>query len=56
MQLVGKSKVTRLNAKTGITYPLIRLPKAYANEIGKTAEFYEIEKNDSRGLLTLSRN
>ena len=51
MQLVGKSKVTRLNAKTGITYPLIRLPKAFANEIGRIAEMYEIEKGSSRTLL-----
>jgi len=51
MQLVGKSKVTRLNAKTGITYPLIRLPKAFANEIGSTAKMYEIWKNSSRSLI-----
>jgi hypothetical protein len=51
MQLVGKSKVTRLNAKTGITYPLIRLPKAFADEIGRTAKMYKIERNSSRTLL-----
>ncbi len=51
MQLVGKSKVTRLNAKTGITYPLIRLPKKFADEIGRTAEMYEVEENSSRALL-----
>jgi hypothetical protein len=42
MQLVGKSKVTRLIAKNGITYPLIRLPKTFSNEIGGTVKMFEI--------------
>jgi hypothetical protein len=37
MQHIGKSKVTRLNAKAGVVYPLIRLPKTCADEIGKVA-------------------
>jgi hypothetical protein len=58
MELVGKSKVTRLNAKTGITYPLIRLPKTFADEIGRTAKIREVEKNNSRPVhpLLLSQN
>ncbi len=51
MQLAGKSKVTRLKAKTEIIYPLIRLPKAFADEIGKTAEIYKIENDGCRSLL-----
>ena len=51
MQLVGKSKVTRLNAKNEITYPLIRLPKSFSNEIGSTVEMFEIEEDNSRSLL-----
>ena len=51
MKLVGKSKATRLNAKTGITYPLVRLPKAFTNKIGSIAEMNEIEKGSSRTLL-----
>ncbi len=51
VQLAGKSKVTRLNAKTGNTYPLVRLPKAFANEIGNTAKMYEVWKNGSRSLI-----
>ena len=54
MEVVGKSKVTRLNAKTGITFPLIRLLKAFADEIGRTAKMYEVEKNNSRALLITS--
>ena len=51
MELVGKSKVTRLNAKTGITYPLIRLPKTFANAIGRTAKMYEGRERGNRTLL-----
>ena len=38
MQLIGKSKVTKLKAKAGVVAPLIRLPKIYADKIGKTTE------------------
>lgn len=55
MELVGKSKVTRLNAKNGITCPLIRLPKAFANEIGSIVKMYEIAKDSSRALLITSQ-
>ena len=51
MQLIGKSKVTKLNAKAGIVYPLIRLPKIYAGEIGKTAEIFETKHENKRVLV-----
>jgi hypothetical protein len=51
MQLIGKSKVTKLNAKAGIVYPLIRLPKIYAGEIGKTAEIFETKHENKRALV-----
>jgi hypothetical protein len=51
MQLIGKSKVTKLNAKAGIVYPLIRLPKIYADEIGKTAEIFETKHENKRALV-----
>ena len=51
MQLVGKSKVTKLNAKAGIVYPIIRLPKIYADEIGKTAEIFETKHENKRALV-----
>ncbi len=49
MQYVGKSKVTKLNAKAGVVYPLIRVPKTCAGEIGKVAEIFEIRHNN-RGI------
>jgi hypothetical protein len=51
MQLIGRSKVTKLNAKAGIVYPLIRLPKFYASEIGKIAEIFEIKHDNKRALI-----
>ncbi len=51
MQYVGKSKVTKLNAKAGVVYPLIRLPKTFADEIGSVAEIFETMQDNSRALL-----
>ena len=51
MQRIGKSKVTKLNAKAGVVYPLIRLLKTCADEIGNVAEIFEIRRNDRRALL-----
>ena len=51
MQRIGKSKVTKLNAKAGAVYPLIRLPKTCANEIGKVAEIFETQHDNRRALL-----
>jgi mRNA degradation ribonuclease J1/J2 len=51
MQHVGKSKVTKLNAKAGVVYPLIRLPKTFADEIGKIAEIFETQHDNKRALL-----
>jgi hypothetical protein len=51
MHHLGKSKVTKLNAKAGVVYPLIRLPKGYADQIGKVAEIFETQHYDRRALL-----
>jgi hypothetical protein len=51
MHHLGKSKVTKLKAKAGVAYPLIRLPKTCADEIGKVAEIFETEYNNRRVLL-----
>jgi hypothetical protein len=48
LQPVGKSKVTKLRAKADMVYPLIRLPKTYAIEIGKTAEIFETQHENKR--------
>ncbi len=51
MHHLGKSKVTKLSAKAGVVYPLIRLPKGYADQIGKVAEIFETQHHDRRALL-----
>jgi hypothetical protein len=51
LQRVGKSKVTKLKANADNVYPLIRLPKAYADEIGKTAEIFEAWDGSKRALF-----
>ena len=51
MHHLGKSKVTKLNAKAGVVYPLIRLPKTCADEIGKVAEIFETQHHNRRVLL-----
>ena len=51
MRYTGKSKVTKLKAKAGVVYPLIRLPKTYTDEIGKVAEIFETQHHDRRALL-----
>ncbi len=50
MQRIGKSKVTKIQPKAGVVYPLIRLPKTYVDKIGKTAEIFETEHNKRRAL------
>ena len=54
MHHLGKSKVTKLNAKAGVVYPLIRLPKGYADEIGKVAEIFETSTMTDGHFLSLS--
>ena len=51
MQHIGKSKVTKLKAKAGVVYPLIRLPKTCADEIGKVAKIFEPQHHNRRALL-----
>ena len=53
MQLVGRSKVTKLKANAGIVYPLIRLPKTYTDEIGKTADIFETQHGNKRALVVM---
>ena len=43
--------MTKLNAKAGVVYPLIRLPKGYADKIGKVAEIFETQHDNRRALL-----
>jgi hypothetical protein len=51
MRHLGKSKVTKLTAKTGVAYPRIRLPETCADEIGKVAEIFETQHHKRGALL-----
>ncbi|MGZ4904867.1 MAG: hypothetical protein ACXV5I_08660 [Halobacteriota archaeon] len=53
MMHVGTSKVTKLNAKANIVYPLIRLPKSCVDEIGKAASIFETQCGSGRALLVM---
>jgi hypothetical protein len=39
MHHLGKSKVTKLNAKAGVVYPLIRLPKLVQMKLGRSRRY-----------------
>ncbi|MGB9370379.1 MAG: hypothetical protein WCB79_00350 [Halobacteriota archaeon] len=54
MELIEKSKVTKLNAKAGIVHPLIRLPKIYADEIVRRLRFLKPSTATSEHSSSLS--
>lgn len=45
MKILGKSKITKQQAKPKISYPLIRLPKSEINIAGETAYVFKTEYN-----------
>ena len=51
LQLIGKSKVSKMNPKPNITYPFIRLPKECGDVIGNTVGIYETEHEGKRAFL-----
>ncbi len=44
MELIGKTKITRLSAKKNIAYPMLRFPKEYSDYIGKYARIYRLDE------------
>ena len=54
MQHIGKSKVTKLNAKAGVVYPLIRLPKTCADELGRLQRYLSLSTITDGHFLSLS--
>jgi hypothetical protein len=54
VQHIGKSKVTKLNAKAGVVYPLIRLPKTYANELGTLQRYLRLSRITGGHFWSLS--
>lgn len=51
LQLIGKSKVSKMNPKPSITYPFIRLPQECGDVIGNTVGIYETEHEGKRAFL-----
>jgi hypothetical protein len=44
-------KISKLNPKPNLTYPLIRLPQRYATVIGKTAHIYESLEEGQKAIV-----
>jgi len=51
MQYIGTSKISKLNPKPNLTYPLIRLPQRYNTVIGKTAHIYESFEEGQKAIV-----
>ena|SRR5665647_586754 len=51
MQYVGTSKISKLNPKPNLTYPLIRLPQRYRTIIGKTAHIDESWEEGQKAIV-----
>jgi hypothetical protein len=45
MKILGKSRITKLQAKPEISYPLIRLPQSEVDISGETAFIFKTEYN-----------
>ena len=53
MQFIGKSKVTKLNAKAGLVYPLISLRLA-ATKLGRSQRYLRLSTMTDGHFLSLS--
>jgi hypothetical protein len=53
MQFIGKSKISTLHSKPGVSYPLIRLPQQYNHLIGETAQLCITNHDGKKGFLIL---
>jgi hypothetical protein len=51
MKLIGRSKISKINPKPNIVYPMIRLPRECADAIGMTATIYETEYDGKKAYL-----
>ena len=51
MKLIGRSKISKINPKPTIVYPMVRLPQECADAIGKTATIYETEYDGRKAYL-----
>jgi hypothetical protein len=53
MLYIGKSKISTLHSKPGVSYPLIRLPQQYKHLIGETAQLFITNHEGKNGFLIL---
>ena len=51
MKLIGRSKISKINPKPNIVYPMIRLPQECNDVIGNTATIYETEYDGKKAFL-----
>jgi hypothetical protein len=51
MHYVGTSKISKLNPKPNLIYPLIRLPQEFNTIIGKTAHIYESWEEGQKAIV-----
>jgi uncharacterized ParB-like nuclease family protein len=57
MKLIGRSKISKINPKPTIVYPMVRLPQECADVIGNTATIYETEYDGRKAfLITIGQN
>ena len=45
MELVGRTKITRLSSRKDVYYPMVRLPLGYRDVIGKYANIYVVDSS-----------
>ena len=53
MRYIGKSKISKINPKPNISYPLLRLPQAFNDFIGKTTNVFETENEGKQAFLVV---
>ena len=45
MELVGRTKITRISSRKGVYYPMVRHPQEYVEVIGKYANVYAVDSS-----------
>jgi hypothetical protein len=53
MQFVGKTKIEQKRSKPTVTYPLIRLPREFAEIIGTPATIYKTRHEGSTAFVVM---
>ncbi|HXY87638.1 MAG TPA: hypothetical protein VEG44_04305 [Candidatus Acidoferrales bacterium] len=53
MRYIGKSKISKIRPKPNASYPLLCLPQAFNNFVGKPTNSYETEHDDQQAFLVV---